>query len=1107
MRKENLGINLFIVLLFASIVAVGLNISRVAAQPVVDGTITPGEYAGGMAVTLVGPYPAAAPFPPQTVDAYIEWDSQYLYVAVNEPVPTLGGGTNDWIEFCFDAGPHRSFLDAFVLFGSGQLQYVKCPKPPGSWGWDTWPHTWWAVTGTATEFKFDYTDFGITFGDTIKMVIDRGRDAGSYPPLGDCVTWPFTANFYPPQGIDPTTWGDVGLNGAPPPPPPTHVVNGIIGSGEYDGGMTVQLVGKTDSTWTVDAYIDWDTEYLYVAVNEPVPPGGGASWIEFALDAGPSRSYLDAFTLFGSGSFHHTQCPKPPGMWSVVAYSFLAASATVTEFRIKYTDFGISLGDTIKMSIDRNQGPPPPTPYGFAAFWPQNALVYQPFGIDPTTWGDVTLSVHYTLTVNIVGSGSVTKSPDQTTYTHGTVVQLTATADLGWIFSSWSGDLTGSTNPDSVTMDGDKTVTATFTQDTVSLTVVSAYDSPNPSGTTSYTPGTSVTASVTSPVAGPTGYRYVCTGWTGTGDVPSSGTGTTVTFTINQDSGITWNWKTQTYLTVKTDPLGIATIPGEGWYDKSTTVTLTAPPVSRYVFLYWDFNGIPQGSGVNPVTVQVDCTATAHYTQVECEVTFYTDPACSDFNITFLDTTYHNDITDTFDSCTSAEATANIPEGYEFDHWEVTGNVEVSDPNVNPTCVTIDCGGTLKAVFSQIECQVTFLTDPVCSYYHINFQCHNYHNDTTDTFAYGTSGDAVAYCLEGWEFDHWEVTDNIEVSDPNANPTTVTIKCGGTLKAVFKLVECEVTFYTDPACSEYFINFECHNYRNDTTDIFPYGTIGNATAYSPPGWVFDHWEVTGNVKILCSATQNPVSIIIDCGGTLKAVFCPTTIPPDADFTWCPTTPKVNEVITFDASTSIPNGGTIVSYKWDFGDSNITTVTDPIIIHVYDSAATYNVILNVTDNEGKWDTETKTVKVVESPTACFTAVHHSLEVTFNASSSQDSDGYIVSYMWDFGDGNVTTVEDPVVNHTYAASGIYNVTLTVTDNDFLSQSSKNDLALRTLAADVNFDGAVNITDIAIAARAFGTKLGDEDWNEIADMDNNSVINIVDLATIALDFGKTV
>ena len=77
----------------------------------------------------------------------------------------------------------------------------------------------------------------------------------------------------------------------------------------------------------------------------------------------------------------------------------------------------------------------------------------------------------YTLTVNIVGSGSVSKDPDQATYTYGDVVQLTATADPGWTFDSWSGDLSGSTNPDTITMDSDKTVTAAFTQDQYTLTV------------------------------------------------------------------------------------------------------------------------------------------------------------------------------------------------------------------------------------------------------------------------------------------------------------------------------------------------------------------------------------------------------------------------------------------------------------------------------------------------------------------------------------------------------------------------------------------------------------------------------------------------------------
>jgi hypothetical protein len=72
----------------------------------------------------------------------------------------------------------------------------------------------------------------------------------------------------------------------------------------------------------------------------------------------------------------------------------------------------------------------------------------------------------YTLTINTVGSGAVTKAPDQVTYHYGDIVTLSATAAAGWTFGGFSGDITG----DSVTMTGNKTVTATFSQITHTLT-------------------------------------------------------------------------------------------------------------------------------------------------------------------------------------------------------------------------------------------------------------------------------------------------------------------------------------------------------------------------------------------------------------------------------------------------------------------------------------------------------------------------------------------------------------------------------------------------------------------------------------------------------------
>ena len=49
----------------------------------------------------------------------------------------------------------------------------------------------------------------------------------------------------------------------------------------------------------------------------------------------------------------------------------------------------------------------------------------------------------YTIGVTIVGLGSVIKLPDQPTYTYGQVVNLSASAELGYTFTGWEGDCSG----------------------------------------------------------------------------------------------------------------------------------------------------------------------------------------------------------------------------------------------------------------------------------------------------------------------------------------------------------------------------------------------------------------------------------------------------------------------------------------------------------------------------------------------------------------------------------------------------------------------------------------------------------------------------------------
>jgi hypothetical protein len=159
------------------------------------------------------------------------------------------------------------------------------------------------------------------------------------------------------------------------------------------------------------------------------------------------------------------------------------------------------------------------------------------------------------------------------------------------------------------------------------LTVSSDHDTPTPASGW-YDAGTSISASVTTPWAGSTGSHFVCTGWTGTGSVPPSGTGSSTTFTINQASSLMWNWKTQYLLTVLTNPTGLTpqparnplgeTGPANGWwYDASTSVTLTAQSVTGYNLKNWVVDNVSQGNGVNPITVIMNAphTSTATYEQ------------------------------------------------------------------------------------------------------------------------------------------------------------------------------------------------------------------------------------------------------------------------------------------------------------------------------------------------------------------------------------------------------------------------------------------------------------------------------------------------------------
>ena len=212
-------------------------------------------------------------------------------------------------------------------------------------------------------------------------------------------------------------------------------------------------------------------------------------------------------------------------------------------------------------------------------------------------------SVNYTVSTaaSPVGSGTITLNPNQASYPAGTSVQVTANPGIGYAFANFSGNLTGTTDPATLVVNGNESVTANFTPTPCTLTInIVGSGTGTPASGSSYTCGTQVQVTATPD----SGYSF--------GQFSGALTGSTnpQTLTLNTNSTVTATFVQGTSCTLSTSVTGSGSItvsPSGTVFTCGTQLTITAVPATY--FSLTGFGGALSGT-TNPQTLTLNANST-----------------------------------------------------------------------------------------------------------------------------------------------------------------------------------------------------------------------------------------------------------------------------------------------------------------------------------------------------------------------------------------------------------------------------------------------------------------------------------------------------------------
>lgn len=231
-------------------------------------------------------------------------------------------------------------------------------------------------------------------------------------------------------------------------------------------------------------------------------------------------------------------------------------------------------------------------------------------------------------------------------------------------------------------------------------------------------------------------------------------------------------------------------------------------------------------------------------------------------------------------------------------------------------------------------------------------------------------------------------------------------------------------------------------------------------------------KVAGVALVLC------LLLSLAPTGTASSGYIEVGTIPVPDFSGTPLRGKAPLDVQFTDNSSGAKQN--MTYKWDFGDGNTSTATNPK--HTYTKEGNYTVTLTLTNDYGtKSATKTNYVYVGSGPVADFTANNTAGKSPLSVKFTDASSGNPTKYLWNFGDGTTSSEKSPT--HVYNQTGTYNVSLTVTNDFGTDTKTSNSLVNVGVAPYVFFtaNGTVNSKQVVFTTHGdtSGTA-GNYSWN---------------------------